>query len=84
VEEGQARREREVALELVKSIPRIVRMEPQGQLVPRALEIALEHSITIYDALYVALAERRGYELITCDSRQGGVAKKLGVRVLLV
>ncbi|RLE73644.1 MAG: PIN domain nuclease [Thermoprotei archaeon] len=72
----------EVALELVEAVPKIVKIEPQAPLVPRALRLALEHSITVYDALYVALAESRGLELITCDVRQASAAERVGVRVL--
>ncbi|NJE61557.1 type II toxin-antitoxin system VapC family toxin [Thermococcus sp. 21S7] len=36
----------------------------------RGLEIALSENITIYDALYIALAEALKAELLTADERQ--------------
>ncbi len=38
-------------------------------LLPRALEIAKQFQQTVYDCLYVALAEREGRELVTADDR---------------
>lgn len=38
-------------------------------LLPRALEIASQAKIGVYDCLYVALAEQEGCELITADKR---------------
>jgi predicted nucleic acid-binding protein len=49
--------------------PTIVIEEPAG-LYPRALTLAVEFRLgTVYDALYVALAEYRGCELWTGDRR---------------
>jgi len=49
----------------------------------RALELALEHSLPVYDMLYVAQAEKYG-KLVTSDSEQAKVASKLGIETLLV
>lgn len=38
-------------------------------LLPRAIEIAQQFRQTVYDCLYVALAEREGCELITADDK---------------
>jgi predicted nucleic acid-binding protein len=38
-------------------------------LLPRALEIAKQFQQTVYDCLYVALAEREGCELVTADDK---------------
>jgi len=38
-------------------------------LLPRALEIAKQFRQSVYDCLYVALAEREGCELITADDK---------------
>ena len=40
---------------------------PHAALVPVAWE--LRHNVTYYDALYVALAARLGYPLLTADAR---------------
>ncbi|WP_343077007.1 hypothetical protein [Pyrobaculum sp.] len=36
----------------------------------------------MYDALYVAVAQKKGAALLTLDAQQGEVAKKLGVDVV--
>ena len=38
-------------------------------LLPRAYEIAEQMGETVYDCLYVALAEREGCELLSADDR---------------
>jgi predicted nucleic acid-binding protein len=42
---------------------------PLGQLAPAAMTIALRLAITIYDSLYLALAERQDATLVTDDRR---------------
>ena len=78
---------REVALELYQAFMGLVRsgvviLEPETKYLREALELALDHGITVYDSLYVAQARGQG-ELLTCDRGQAEVASKIGVRVLL-
>ena len=47
----------------------------------RALEIALEQGVTVYDALYIALAKDKGVPLLTLDEKQRTIANKLGLTV---
>jgi predicted nucleic acid-binding protein len=42
---------------------------PVPELMPRAFAISVALSVTIYDSLYVALAERRDIPLVTADER---------------
>ena len=49
----------------------------------RCLEIALREKITVYDALYITLAEELGAEFYTCDVKQFEVARKY-VRARLI
>jgi predicted nucleic acid-binding protein len=42
---------------------------PAVPLLPRALEVAKQFRQTVYDCLYVALAEREGRELVTADGK---------------
>jgi predicted nucleic acid-binding protein len=46
---------------------------------PSASAIAVEHGLTIYDAIYIELARRRGYLLATLDKKLGRAAKAVGV-----
>ncbi len=57
---------------------------PQDDLLQDAFNIALEHGISIYDALFIALAKRRELELVTSDERQAKIAKKMGIPVVYV
>lgn len=40
-----------------------------GDLLPAALEIALSHNRSVYDALYLSLALREGCQFVTADRR---------------
>lgn len=73
------------ALELYRAVLKLVEkgvviLEPESRYLLPALEIALRHGVTLYDALYVAQARELG-ELLTCDRRQAEVAIELGVKV---
>jgi len=53
---------------------------PTSQLVDRALELACVHGTTVYDACYVALAERLDLPLLTADSRLVGLLSNAGIK----
>jgi predicted nucleic acid-binding protein len=42
---------------------------PIALLMPRAFAISVAHSVTIYDSLYVALAEQRDVKFVSADVR---------------
>jgi predicted nucleic acid-binding protein len=42
---------------------------PSTSLFPRAFDIASQTRASVYDALYVALAEREGCDLVTADDK---------------
>ncbi|MEM1582355.1 MAG: type II toxin-antitoxin system VapC family toxin [Candidatus Bathyarchaeia archaeon] len=48
----------------------------------KALEIALENGITIYDALYISLAIHENKPLLTLDRKQREVSRKYNVMTL--
>ncbi len=54
---------------------------PSNLLLQRALEIALEHTLAVYDALYLALAQQMNLPLITVDARQRDIAEKLYIQI---
>jgi predicted nucleic acid-binding protein len=44
-------------------------LHPAGRDLEAALAIALDHGVTVYDALYLALARRLGVPLYTADAK---------------
>jgi predicted nucleic acid-binding protein len=42
---------------------------PVAGLMPRAFAISVANAVTIYDSLYLALAEKRNISLVTADQR---------------
>jgi predicted nucleic acid-binding protein len=50
-------------------------------LFKRALQIGLAHQLAIYDSIYIALAEKYQYPLITADARQETAAKTVGITI---
>jgi predicted nucleic acid-binding protein len=60
-----------------------IELHPQGELMDEAFEIALRRRVTVYDALYIALAKRRGTPLLTLDRKQAKAAQKEGVEVVV-
>jgi predicted nucleic acid-binding protein len=58
---------------------------PSASLVLRAFEIASRHRQTVYDCLYVALAEQVGAELITADAKlANALAARYPVKLLSI
>ena len=57
-------------------------LEPEDKYLDAALEIALNHGLTVYDSLYIALALSNRKPLLTLDTRQRDVARRLGVEVI--
>ncbi len=48
----------------------------------RTLPLARTHRLTLYDAAYLELAERRGLPLATLDAKLAAAARAVGVEVL--
>ena len=59
-------------------------VEEATQVIPvgQILSLCMEHGLTAYDAMYLALAMRLGEPLATLDKQLGNAARKVGVVVL--
>ncbi len=71
------------ALLKIKKLRKVLIIYPQEELHDLALEISLENNISIYDALFIALALNENLTLVTKDKRQKEVAEKLNIDVIL-
>lgn len=68
-------------MELVKRS--VIVLEPEINYLERAYAIALTENVTVYDSLYIALAEKLG-ELATSNRTQADIAAKHGVKIHLI
>ncbi len=63
------------AIELVRRLP--VELHPGREIADHALDAALRHGLTAYDATYLVLAEALGATLVTFDTDFVGVYDRL-------
>ncbi len=59
----------------VLSMP--IRYFSHGPLIPVAFDLAIEHNVTLYDAVYLALASEQGAMLFTADEQIQKIANKM-------
>lgn len=71
-------------LEIIKGLYNAVSLIDQDAVLPEAVEVALKHRITVYDALYIAAAKKLKASLATADEKQAEAAKNEGVDVVLI
>lgn len=57
-----------------------IRLFPHRPLVPRAFELAIDRNLSVYDTLYLALAEEQGAVVFTADLRLQKIAAQLGLQ----
>ena len=81
--------EKEKAGELFKGVMELVKsgalkVESNAKYLSEAFRIALEKGITVYDALFIAQAKELNTTLVTCDEKQGDIARELGLDVILL
>ena len=62
----------------VLSMP--IRYFPHGPLITEAFDLAQNYNITVYDAIYLALAIQQGALLFSADKIMIKAADKLGIR----
>ena len=63
-------------IEALKMIANAIVVFKAVDYLERALEMVLKERITVYDAVYIALAEDKSAVLYTCDREQYSVATK--------
>ena len=69
----------EILMEIARNVLEIV---SEVDLIGDAMKIVMENKITLYDALYVALALKRRVLLLTMDEGQAETAKKYSLSVI--
>jgi len=69
---------------LMQLVGRNIVLHPGVKYLQKALEISLRRGVTVYDALYIALALEEKKPLLTLDERQREVAETVGVETLSV
>ena len=72
----------EVVIAILDRYPNTFRFVEQKKSISKAFEIVKEHNTSIYDAMFIAVAMKDGYELLTCDKYQAEVARKEGVKTI--
>jgi predicted nucleic acid-binding protein len=59
----------------ILSVP--IRLFPHRPILPKAFELARAHNLTVYDTLYLALAEEHGAVIFTGDRKLLSIAERL-------
>lgn len=59
-------------------------IEADSRRIARAVRLALRHRLSVYDALFLQLAEELGCPLVTADRRAFAGLSECGVRVQLL
>jgi len=62
----------------------VITVEPSKKYLKNALTIALEHSISVYDSLFLAQANLLNARLITSDKRQSEIAESVDIDVTYI
>ncbi|MBO3798274.1 MAG: type II toxin-antitoxin system VapC family toxin [Thermoproteota archaeon] len=81
ISEESAKAKAKALLELAESGLEIV---DEKTLFKRAFEIACSENLSLYDALFLTLAESRDATLYTLDEEQAKKARKLAIRVKVI
>lgn len=68
------------AFGVLRSLP--LKSVASGELVASALDLALDAGLSVYDAVYAALARTLGAPLVTADARLLAALRKAGIAAL--
>jgi len=76
----------EIALKIIRdlAVNKVIPLETEDKYVEKAIEIGVKSKITVYDALFIALAKELSLELITSDKKQAEAAIGNGVKTILM
>ncbi len=69
---------------LIKTMNLVDWFKNSADYARNALEIAFKENIPVYDAIFIELAREEAADLITRDARQGKIARKWGIGVVLL
>lgn len=58
-----------------------IRLLPHAAFMENALEVALQNSLTVYDALYLAVANQQNASIFSSDEQMVKVAKSLQLQI---
>ncbi|MEM3078658.1 MAG: type II toxin-antitoxin system VapC family toxin [Nitrososphaerales archaeon] len=76
--------ELETAQKIINHMQKIVKIASQEEHFPKALEIAAKCKMTIYDALFIAVAINIATPLLTSDKEKAKASKECGVITILI
>ena len=79
LEEKNAKMKASLLIELTKVNIHLI---DEKTLIEDAFDISLRDKITVYDALYIALALKKLLPLLTLDELQASAAMRLGLKVI--
>jgi len=68
----------EILKKMIKE--KMIILENEEEYYDEAIKIALNHKITVYDALYIAQAKKYNTTLITSDKTQATTAEKIKIK----
>jgi len=76
------------AKELYQALRKLIKagaiiLESEEQYIDEAVEISIEHHLTVYDSLYIAQAFHRRNALLTSDEKQAKIAEKMNIHTIL-
>jgi predicted nucleic acid-binding protein len=68
------------AAEILERYPETFRFIEERKHISKAFEIAKKYGTSIYDAMFIAVALKNSYGLVTCDKYQAEIARKAGIK----